>query len=132
MKQSLLGALLLIALPGLAQKPVASDTIAFYLNGQNNMYVNAIFNQTDILALNFDTETTELVLVNSALNNKLKAAPKLYTTSYPLQIGKTTYQTKIYDAELTAQETNGRFGWDLFKNKVVELNYDENILVVHS
>lgn len=134
MKQSLLGALMLIALPlpGLAQKPATSDTITFYLNGQNNMYVNAIFNQADTLALNFDTGTTELVLINSVLKNKLKAAPKLYTTSYPLQIGKTTYQTKVYDAELTAQETDGRFGWDLFKNKVVELNYDKNILVVHS
>ncbi|MGI4870840.1 MAG: hypothetical protein ACRYFX_06630 [Janthinobacterium lividum] len=132
MKQSFLGALMLIALPILAQKPAASDTIAFYLNGQNNLYVNAIFNQTDTLKLNFDTGTTELVLINSVLQHKLKAVPKLYTTSYPLQIGKTEYQTKVYDAELTAQETDGRFGWDLFKNKIVELNYDKNILVVHS
>ncbi|MFD1875576.1 hypothetical protein [Hymenobacter bucti] len=131
MKQSFLGALMLIALPSLAQKPPASDTIAFHLNGQNNMYVNAIFNQVDTLALNFDTGTTELVLINSVLKNKLKVAPKLYNVSYTLKIGKTDYQTKVYDAELTAQETDGRFGWDLFKNKVVELNYDKNILVVH-
>jgi len=132
MKHSFLGALLLVSFPSLAQQPPTSDTIAFRMNGQNNMYVSAIFNQTDTLALNFDTGTTELVLINSVLKNKLKAAPKLYNTSYNLQIGKTPYQTKVYDAELTAQETDGRFGWDLFKNKVVELNYDKNILVVHS
>jgi hypothetical protein len=73
-----------------------------------------------------------LILINSVLKNKPKSAPKLYNTSYSLQIGKTEYQTKVYDAELTAQETGGRFGWDLFKNKIVELNYDKNILVVHS
>jgi hypothetical protein len=38
----------------------------------------------------------------------------------------------VYDAELTAQETDGRFGWDLFKNKIVELDYDKRFLIVHS
>ena len=132
MTQSLLGALLLIALPSLAQQPTTSDTIAFRMNGQNNMYVSAIFNQMDTLALNFDTGTTELVLTTGVLKNKLKAVPNLYNTTYTLKLGQTAYQTKVYDAELTAQETDGRFGWDLFKNKVVELNYDKSLLIIHS
>jgi hypothetical protein len=77
--------------------------------GKNNLYVNALFNQTDTIALNFNMGTTELVLINSVLKNKLKAVPKLYTTSYDLKIGKTDCQTKIHDAKLTAQETDGRF-----------------------
>lgn len=51
---------------------------------------------------------------------------------YDLKIGNTIYQTKVYDAELTGHGTDGRFGWDLFKDKVVELNYDKNIMVVHN
>jgi hypothetical protein len=96
------------------------------------MYVRAIFNNTDTLNLNFDTGTTELVLTTSVLESKLKSAPKLYNTLYNVKIGNTNYQTKVYDAQLTAHETDGRFGWDLFKGKIVELDYDKNIMVVHS
>jgi hypothetical protein len=132
MKHLLLLSLLPLTLQGLAQPNVLSDTIRFKMNAQNNMYVRAVFNKSDTLNLNFDTGTTELVLINSVLQHKLSAAPKLYTTAYDVKIGATTYQTKVYDAELTAHETDGRFGWDLFKGKVVELDYDKNLLIVHA
>lgn len=38
----------------------------------------------------------------------------------------------MYDAELTAQETDGRFGWDLFKDKIVEIDYDKRLLIIHA
>jgi hypothetical protein len=132
MKQALLVVLTLLSFNASAQKILMSDTVAFKMNGQNNIYVKAVFNSIDTLNLNFDTGTTELVLINSVLKSKIKSAPKLYNTSYNLKIGNTNYQTKVYDAELTAHETDGRFGWDLFKNKIVELNYDKNIMVIHS
>lgn len=132
MKQALLVALLLLSQREAAQTQLLSDTIPFQMNGQSNLYVKAVFNKTDTLNLNFDTGTTELVLINSVLKGKLKATPTLYTTSYSLKIGATTYQTKVYDAELTAHETDGRFGWDLFKNKVVELDYDKQLMIVHA
>lgn len=132
MKYSLLISLLLTAIQGFSQTRTLSDTIAFSMNGENNMYVKAVFNRTDTLNLNFDTGTTELVLINSVLNGKLKTKPRLYNTVYDLQIGKTSYPVKVYDAELTAQETDGRFGWDLFKNKVVELDYDKSRMIIHS
>lgn len=93
MKQALLGALLLLSLRGVAQTSTRSDTIPFRLNGQHNIYVKAVFNKTDTLNLNFDTGTTELVLINSVLKNKLTAVPTLYSASYGLQIGRTTYLT---------------------------------------
>ena len=132
MKQNLLIAFVLFSINAFAQKIPINDTIPFKMNGYNNMYVKAIFNNVDTLNLNFDTGTTALILINSVLKDKIKSAPKLYDTFYNLKIGNTNYQTKVYDAQLTAQETDGRFGWDLFKDKVVELNYDENIMVVHS
>lgn len=131
MKHALLAALLVSCLRGAAQAALVSDTIPFRMNGQHNIYVKAVFNQRDTLNLNFDTGTTELVLLHSVLQHKLPVAPTLYTTHYGLQIGKTTYQTRVYDAELAAQETAGRFGWDLFKGKVVELDYDKQWLIVH-
>ncbi|WP_461141977.1 pepsin/retropepsin-like aspartic protease family protein [Spirosoma pomorum] len=132
MNYSLLISLLLVSVQGFTQTNTLSDTIAFAMNEQNNLFVKAVFNRTDTLNLNFDTGTTELVLTNSVLKGKLKTTPKLYSTIYELQLGQTTYLTKVYDAELTAHQTDGRFGWDLFKNKIVEVDYDKSRLIIHS
>jgi len=108
-----------------------SDTIPFIINAQNTLYVKGIFNKYDTLNLNFDTGSSDLTLTRDAIQ-KLKSAPELYNTVYNLQLGKVDFKTTVYDAELAGHDTQGRFGWDLFKNKVVELNYDKHILVVHS
>jgi hypothetical protein len=117
---------------GFSQNTRISDSISLTINEYNTIFIKAVFNEKDTLNLNFDTGTTELVLINDVLKNKLKSIPELYTTFYPLQIGTTTYQTKVYDAELGGFGTDGRFGWDLFKGKIVELNYDDNYLIIHS
>jgi len=114
------------------QSPALHDTIPFIINKQNTIYVKAIFNNTDTLNLNFDTGTTELVLTNKTLETKISPEIKLYNTPYELKIGNRVYSTKIYDAELTGHDTDGRFGWDLFDGMIVELNYDKNIMIVHS
>lgn len=109
-----------------------NDTIPLTINEQNTIFIKAIFNDKDTLNLNFDTGTTELILTNNTIENKLSITPKLYTTLYNLKVGKTTYQTKLYDAALTGHGTDGRFGWDFFKGKVVELNYDKGLMIIHS
>lgn len=115
-----------------AQTEMMSDSLEMKINEQNTIYVKAIFNKIDTLILNFDTGTTELILTNNTRKNKIKTNVELYEKFYELQIGNTTYSTKVYDAELTGHGTDGRFGWDLFKDRVVELNYDEDLMVVHS
>jgi hypothetical protein len=115
-----------------AQNVVLSDTIPLTINEQNTIFVQAIFNETDTLNLNFDTGTTDLILTNTTLKNKLKTAPQLYDTFYDVKIGNTHYKTQVYDAELAGHGTDGRFGWNFFKGKIVELNYDQNIMIVHS
>ncbi|MCZ4244842.1 clan AA aspartic protease [Pedobacter punctiformis] len=133
MIKNLFIAFILLSTHAIAQnKPLESDTIPLIINKQNTIYVKAVFNDSDTLNLNFDTGTTELVLTNNVLKNKLKSVPKLYNTVYNLKIGNHDYKTKIYDAELTGHDTDGRFGWDLFKDKTVELNYDKNALIVHN
>jgi hypothetical protein len=132
MKGNLINAFILISINAFAQKTIQSDTISLILNQQNTIYVKAVFNETDTLNLNFDTGTTELVLTNDVLGNKLTSTPKLYTTLYNLKIGNTIYKTNVYDAALSGHGTDGRFGWDFFKDKVVELNYDLDIMVIHT
>lgn len=115
-----------------AQSEKISDSLLMKINEQNTIYVKAVLNKMDTLTLNFDTGMTELILTNYTLKNKIKTSVELYDKFYDLQIGKKTYSTKVYDAELTGHGTDGRFGWDLFKDKVVELNYDKDLMVVHS
>jgi hypothetical protein len=108
-----------------------SDTIPLSINEQNTIFIKAIFNDKDTLILNFDSGTTDLILTENTIKTKLSIAPNLYTTLYNLKIGKTTYQTKLYDAVLTGHGTDGRFGWNFFKGKVVELNYDKGLMIIH-
>jgi hypothetical protein len=132
MTQNLLIAFVLMSINVSAQNITLSDSISLAINDQNTIFVRAVFNETDTLNLNFDTGTTELILTNDVLKNKLKSTPKLYNTFYNLKIGNTNYKTKVYDAELTGHGTDGRFGWDFFKDKIVELNYDKSLMIVHS
>ncbi|MGA9213521.1 clan AA aspartic protease [Kaistella sp.] len=132
MKRNFLIAFVLMSINVFAQNIKFSDSISLVINEQNTIFVKAVFNKIDTLNLNFDTGTTELVLTNDVLKNKLKSKPKLYNTIYNLKIGDGNYKTKVYDAELSGHGTDGRFGWDLFKDKIVELNYDKNLMVVHS
>jgi hypothetical protein len=113
-------------------KPEIHDSIPLFINSESTIYVKLVFNKIDTLNLNFDSGTTELVFTNNVLKNKIKSNPKLYDTYYNLNIGNSEYKTKVYPAELTGTGTDGRFGWDLFDGKIVELNYDQNVMVVHS
>lgn len=115
-----------------SQSETISDTIEMKINEQNTIYVKAVFSNIDTLTLNFDTGTTELILTNDTRQNRIKTSVELYDKFYDLKIGNINYSTKVYDAELTGHGTDGRFGWDLFKDKVVELNYDKDLMVVHS
>lgn len=115
-----------------ALKPEVHDTISFGVNKYNTNYITAIVNKTDTLKMNFDTGATEMTLTEDALSQKIKNDLKLYNTYHDVEIGKRVYKTKIYDIKLAGHETDGLLGWDLFEGMVVELNYDKNIMVVHS
>ena len=108
MKKGLLLCFILLYLNTSAQKSIVSDSIPLTINEQNTIIIKAVFNEKDTLNLNFDTGTTELILINDVVKNKLKSDPELYTSFYNLKIGNTIYKTKVYDAELTGHGTDGR------------------------
>lgn len=107
------------------------DTVKLHMNEQNTIFVTTVLNKVDTLVLNFDTGTSDLVLTQETLKNKIKSSLKTGTNI--LQIGKKEYQGfNIYPAQLTGHGTDGRFGWDLFDGMIVELNHDKGVMVVHS
>lgn len=107
------------------------DTMKLHINEQNTIFVKTVLNKLDTLLLNFDTGTSDLVLTQETLKNKIKSSLKSGTNI--LQIGNREYKGfTIYPAQLTGHGTDGRFGWDLFDGMIVELNYDKGLMVVHS
>jgi len=114
-----------------AQAQITADTLKLQINDQNTIYVTTVFNKKDTLILNFDTGCTDLIVTNDVLKDKLRDEVKLYHTNYSFEIGKRVFTTRVYDAQLTGHGTEGRFGWNFFADKTVELNYDNEIMVVH-
>lgn len=112
--------------------PEIHDTIALVLNKFNTNYIKVVINKKDTLHLNFDTGATELTLIEESLQHKVKGDIKLYNTFHDIEIGGRTYKSKIYDIKMAGHETDGLLGWDIFDGLIVELDYDKNIMVVHS
>ena len=107
------------------------DTVKMGMNEQNTIYFKSILNKKDTLTLNFDTGTSDLVLTEETLKNKIKSSLK--TGVNELELGNKIYNiANIYPAKLTGTGTEGRFGWNLFDGMIVELNYDKGIMVAHS
>ncbi len=127
-------------------KSTKPDTIPFTLTAFNALQVKAIVNGSDTLKLHFDVGsfdfrfTTEAILKktsllpnhNDVLAGKIKAD---YTQLKPvntLRMGTITWQNPdMVPTGLTAHGMDGRFGWNLFEGKSVEINYDNSCLVIH-
>ena len=112
--------------------PEIHDSVPFFVNNYNTNFLRVVFDSTDSLILNFDTGATEVALTNDALKSKFKSSPKLYNTDYNLQIGSKLYKSKVHDIEMAGHETDGLLGWNNFDGMIIELNYDNNKMTIHS
>ncbi|MEI9958337.1 MAG: hypothetical protein WDM90_18995 [Ferruginibacter sp.] len=114
------------------QKPATHDTIPFVLTAFNNLKLKAVINKKDTVDLKFDSGTTGLLLTDDAIKNKIHSANTDNATNN-LQIGNLTWDSLlVYPVALSGQGTDGRFGWDLFDGKIVEIDYDKNLFIVHT
>ena len=112
--------------------PAIHDTIPFELTTFNNIKIKAILNKKDSLNLMFDSATNGLLLTEAAIKEK-NLETEIEKKENILQFGNQTFDSlEIYSVLLNGQGCDGRFGWDLFNGKVVEIDYDKNIFVVHS
>ncbi len=124
-----------------AQQP---DTIPFTLTDGNNIKISVLLNQVDTLDLYFDSGGTEVVLSHDAIAQKTSLLANMpegfqtqdyetFNSTNSLQIGNLTWDSlDIYPVRHRGQGTDGSFGWDLFEGRVVELDYDKSIMVIHS
>lgn len=110
-------------------KPEIHDTIPFVLSDYNNIIFKVTLNKKDTLDLKFDSGTSDFLLTNDALK-ELKLSSLRNNT---FKLGNQTWENQeIYPVEVSGHGTVGRFGWNLFDGKIVEIDYDKKYFIVHS
>ncbi len=115
-----------------ATLPDSHDTLSFVLTPFNNIKIKAVLNGQDTLDLKFDSGTTGLLLTHEAIRNKGGTANTRQARN-TLQIGNLRWDSLlVYPVALSGQGTDGRFGWDLFDGKIVEIDYDRRLFIVHT
>lgn len=130
--------------PILTYKPIHIDTIPFEVTANNNIKFEVVLNGKDSVALFFDTGSTDLNLLIDAIEEKTTLLDnetedfilENYTPlnqPISLKLGSMTIDSlKLYPIPEGPRDMAGHFGWDLLKDKVVELDYDKNLMIVHS
>ena len=123
------------------------DTIPFILTKANNIVIQTILNETDTLNLMFHTaqgnvsltEKAIAQIANKSFDKSEKAitwggeAASRYSVGNYLKIKHFEWKNiTIWEDKNTGPNADGKFGPNLFQNKVIELNFDKNIMVIHS
>jgi hypothetical protein len=121
-----------------------TEVWSFILTEYNNIIFKTTLNGIDTLHLKFDSGCTGLLLTHEAiasktslLNDSTEATP---TQNYvplkqivSLQIGDLSWDSlEVYPVRHSGQGSDGRFGWDLFEGKVLEINYDRKEMLIRN
>ena len=122
-----------------------SDTIPFTLTAYNAIKVKAIIDNSDTLAVHFDASSFSFHLTRDAILKKTNLLPVQpdavagnFTPDYnrlrqagKLQIGSAVWTNpEILPTAATAHDMDGRLGWTLFDGKMIQVDYDRNLLII--
>ncbi len=123
-------------------------TIPFQLTSANNLAVQAILNQKDTVRLMFHTAANAVTLTKESIQKltslRFEGADSVKSwggndntsrcsKSNSLQIGQLKWEhVPIWENINSGPQTDGKFGTDLFAGKVVEIDFDKNIISVSS
>ncbi|MEZ4960963.1 MAG: hypothetical protein R2830_14155 [Saprospiraceae bacterium] len=123
------------------------DTIPFTLTPYNNISIQAVLNKVDTLHLMFHTAENSVNLTKEAtkkttnlnLDGVVEAdswgggGTTRYCDHNSLQIGKFHWDNiRIWEDENAGKLTDGKFGPNLFKDKIIEIDFDNSMLVIYS
>jgi hypothetical protein len=119
--------------------------IPFLFTAHNNIVVKAVLNHTDAFNLMLHTAATDVFLTEEAVRKatsvKFTKAAQLqswggqtdarYSLSNHLRIGGLQWNdVKVWEDKNSGFDTDGKFGLDLFKGRVVEIDFDQQRLTV--
>lgn len=137
------------AVQALPKKPALlhSDTIPFSLTEYNSIAVKAVLDDCDTLNLHFDIGSFDFRITKDAVRTKTHLlnqqtdflagkAPPVYNRLAPvgiLRLGRYEFKNpEVRATTATAHGMDGRFGYNLFEGKCVEINYSKNLLIIHT
>ncbi|GGI27201.1 hypothetical protein GCM10008119_26470 [Pedobacter mendelii] len=120
--------------------------IPFTLTSQNNIIIKATLNNQDTVSLMFHTAASALTLTKDAIGkmNSLQFErtdtvkswggaenSSRYSKSNMLQIGNHNWENiPLWENLNSGPGSGGKFGLELFNNKVLELNFDKKTITV--
>lgn len=135
-------------LHGQVLKPEKIHIIPFQLTEYNNLSVEAILNEKDTVNLMFHTAANAVTLTEEAVK-KIKSLrfagadsvkswggegnSSRFSKSNTLQIGDLKWENMpIWENKNSGPKTDGKFGIDLFENKVIELDFEKRLITLHT
>lgn len=120
--------------------------IPFTFTAHNNIVVKAVLNHTDAFNLMLHTAATDVFLTEDAVRKatsvKFTKAAQLqswggqtearYSLGNHLRIGGLQWNdVKVWEDKNSGFDTDGKFGLDLFKGRIVEIDFDHQRLTVY-
>ncbi len=122
----------------------AQDTIPFTLE-KNKIFIKTRINNSDTLNFIFDTGADVCAVRKSIIDKKLSlvindrkenigfdGVDTVDVSSHNnISLGNNTYLSKeIYCIEIPDGDKDGIIGWEIFKNKIVEINYNLKKIII--
>ena len=122
------------------------DTIPFELTNHNNISIKTILNKVDTVNLMFHTAANGITLIKEVTEkltkikwteeDKVKSwggeSESRYSENNSIQISKFKWDSiSIWENENSGPTTDGKFGPNLFKDKVMEIDFDKSVLIIH-
>lgn len=131
-------------------QPVFAQTsvvIPFELTEYNNLVIKAVLNQKDTVKLMFHTAANSLTLttdatkkINSLIFDGTDSVKSWggggnisrFSKSNALQIGDKKWEhVPIWENTNSGPFTDGKFGLELFVNKVIEIDFDRKVMILY-
>ncbi len=124
-----------------------SMIIPFQLTPHNNLVFKAVLNQRDTIRLMFHTAASSVTVIEESVSKlqtlRFTGADSVkswggagntsrFSPGNVLEIGTWKWKNvSIWENKNSGPETDGKFGLDLFTGKILELDFDSNLLIVH-
>lgn len=124
-------------------------TIPFELTDYNNLSIQSVLNEKDTVHLMFHTATNDIDLTEEAVK-KLKSIKfdgtvndvkswggaeneSRFSKGNSIQIGAMKWDNVlVWEDKNSGQHTDGKFGLNLFKDKVIEIDFEKKVITVYS
>ncbi|MFN0110588.1 MAG: aspartyl protease family protein [Blastocatellia bacterium] len=120
--------------------------ISFTLTDQNNLVVSVALNDTDTLNLMLHTAASDVTLTEDAARktksikftetSKMKSwggeSDSRFSKGNQVRIGQLRRSNiTVWENKNSGKDTDGKFGLDLFQNRIVEIDFDQRRIVLH-